>query len=160
MADNANDVRWLEASLTVDGELAEAVADVMARCVVNGVVVESGVRYNDAEDEGTPTGPVRVYGYMPVDANLEATRQRLEESLWHLGQIDQRFFGAGNAHIQQAQPLTHIIQARLAGGLAFFVPGVFVGRYQRFELGNSLRREVQTAPDKVLFGDEGVASIP
>lgn len=87
MADNANDVRWLEASLTVDGELAEAVADVMARCVVNGVVVESGVRYNDAEDEGTPTGPVRVYGYMPVDANLEATRQRLEESLWHLGQI-------------------------------------------------------------------------
>ena len=53
----------------------------------NGVVVESGVTYNDAEDEGTPFGPVRVYGYLVVDENIVDTRRSLEEALWHLGQI-------------------------------------------------------------------------
>lgn len=78
---------WLEISLTIDGELAEAVAEVLSRFCSNGVVVESGVIYNDAEDEGTPVGPVRVYGYLIQDENIEDTRQRLLEALWHLGQI-------------------------------------------------------------------------
>ena len=30
---------------------------------------------------------LRVYGYLPVDAQLEDTRRRLEESLWYLGRI-------------------------------------------------------------------------
>lgn len=81
------DPRWLEVSLTTDGELAEAIADVLGRFVSNGVVVESGVRYNDAEDEGTPVGPVRIYGYMAIDENIEETRQRLLESLYYLGRI-------------------------------------------------------------------------
>jgi ribosomal protein L11 methyltransferase len=51
------------------------------------VVVESGVTYNDAEDEGTPFGPARVYGYLVIDEHIEETRQRLEEGFWHLGQI-------------------------------------------------------------------------
>ena len=79
--------RWLEVSLTVDGELAEAAADVFGRYVSNGVVVESGVAFYNDEDEGTPTGPVRVYGYLPIDDALESKRQALEEALWHLGQI-------------------------------------------------------------------------
>ncbi len=82
------DPRWMEVSLSVSGELAEAVADVLGRFTSNGVVVESGVRYNDAEDEGTPDGkPVRVYGYIPVDERLDTNRTRLEEALWHLGSI-------------------------------------------------------------------------
>lgn len=79
--------RWLEVSMTLDSELAEAVAEIMARFVANGVVVESGVVYNDAEDEGTPVGPVRVYGYLPVDPALEEKRQQLDEALWHLSRI-------------------------------------------------------------------------
>lgn len=78
---------WLEVSLVVNGELAEAAADVLGRFVSNGVVVESGVTYTDAEDEGTPFGPVRVFGYLPVDEALEQNRHRLEEAFWHLGQI-------------------------------------------------------------------------
>lgn len=78
---------WLEVSLTVDGELAEAVAEVLSRFAENGVVVESGVEYNDAETLGVPVGPVRVYAYLPVDSQLEDTRQQLVESLWHLGRI-------------------------------------------------------------------------
>jgi ribosomal protein L11 methyltransferase len=81
------DPRWLEVSLTVNGEVAEAVADLLARYVEGGVVVESEVKYNDAEDEGTPVGPVKVYGYLPVNEQIEENRRQLEESLWHLGQI-------------------------------------------------------------------------
>jgi ribosomal protein L11 methyltransferase len=79
---------WLEVTLTVDGELAEAVSEVLSRFVSNGVVVERGVKYINDEDEGTPDdGPVKVYGYLPVDDALEENRQRLLEALWHLGQI-------------------------------------------------------------------------
>lgn len=81
------EARWLEVSLTVDGELAEAVAEVFDRYACNGVVVESNVRYNDAEDLGTPYGPVRVYAYLIVDDQLEDRRRSLEEALWHMGQI-------------------------------------------------------------------------
>ena len=83
----ADEPRWLEVSLVVDGEMAEAVADIFSRFVSNGAVIESGVTYNDAEDEGTPVGPLRVYGYLPVNEQLENIRQALEEALWHLGQI-------------------------------------------------------------------------
>jgi ribosomal protein L11 methyltransferase len=78
---------WLEVSLTVNGELAEAVSEVISRYVSGGVVTESGVRYNDEEDEGTAYGPVKVYGFIPVDDSLEDIRHQLEEGLWHLGQI-------------------------------------------------------------------------
>lgn len=82
-----SEVRWLEVSMMVDGELAEAVAEVLGRFANNGVVVESGVVYNDAEDEGTPIGPVRIYGYLIADEQLEETRQKLSEALWYLGRI-------------------------------------------------------------------------
>jgi len=81
------EARWMEVSLTVDGEQAEAVAETIGRFTSQGVVVEQAVGFVDEEDEGTPTGPVRVYGYIVVDEHLEETRQRLDEALWHLGQI-------------------------------------------------------------------------
>jgi ribosomal protein L11 methyltransferase len=78
---------WLEVSLIVDGEMAEAVADVLARFAPSGVVTESGVKYVDAGDPGTPSGPVSVRAYLPVDEKIEETRQKLEEALWYLGRI-------------------------------------------------------------------------
>lgn len=78
---------WLEVSLTVDGELAEAVADVLARFAPNGVVTEQGVRFVNDEDEGTPVGGVTVRAYLPADERLEETRHRLEEALYYLGRI-------------------------------------------------------------------------
>jgi len=80
-------MNWLEVSMTVDGELAESVADVFARFAPNGVMTEQGVKYNDAEDAGTPTGPITVRAYLEVDNQLEETRQKLEESLFYLGMI-------------------------------------------------------------------------
>jgi ribosomal protein L11 methyltransferase len=81
------DPRWLEVSLTGNGEIVEAVSEVLGRFVSGGVVTESGVEYIDAEDEGTAVGPVRIFGYIAIDEHIEDTRQKLEEALWHLGQI-------------------------------------------------------------------------
>ena len=82
-----NIITWLEVSLTVDGELAEAVADVLARFAPNGVVTEQGVKYLDDEDRGTPSGPIAVRAYLEMDEHIEQTRQKLEESLFYLGMI-------------------------------------------------------------------------
>ena len=56
-------MNWLEVSLTVNGELAESVADVFARFAPNGVMTEQGVKFLDEEDEGTATGPITVRAY-------------------------------------------------------------------------------------------------
>lgn len=78
---------WIEVSLTVDGELAEAVADVLQRFVTGGVVIEAiEIKFNE-QYEGQAFGPMRVCGYFPADSNVEEQRQRLEESLWYLGRI-------------------------------------------------------------------------
>ena len=78
---------WIEASLVVDGEMAEAVAEVMARFVSGGVVIESTQIVDDVAGEGRVVGPLRVCGYLPVDDLLEENKQYLLEALWHLNQI-------------------------------------------------------------------------
>jgi ribosomal protein L11 methyltransferase len=81
------DAKWIEVSLTVDGELAEAVTEVLDRFATGGVVVESNVKYRNVEDEGTPYGPVKVFGYLEIDDQIEARRHKLEEALWYLNAI-------------------------------------------------------------------------
>ncbi len=80
-------MNWLEVSMTVNGELAEAVADVLARFAPNGVTTEQAVDFVNDEDEGTPVGPITVRAYLPADEGLEETRQKLEEALFYLGMI-------------------------------------------------------------------------
>lgn len=81
------DPRWLEVSFVVDGELAEALSEVLGRFVQGGVAVETDVKFTNPEDEGTAYGPVRVYGYLPIDDEIENTRHKLEESVWYLSRI-------------------------------------------------------------------------
>jgi ribosomal protein L11 methyltransferase len=79
---------WLEVSLLVNGELAEAVAEVLNRYLPDGVVIEStAVQAGEADENGRVVGPLKVSGYIPADSNLDETRQRIEESLWYLGRI-------------------------------------------------------------------------
>lgn len=80
-------MNWLEVTLTVNGELAEAVADVLARFAFSGVMMEQGVKYTDEEDAGTPAGPITVRAYLEMNDRIEETRQKLEESLYYLGRI-------------------------------------------------------------------------
>lgn len=77
---------WLEVSLVVDGEMAEAVSDLLTRYVSGGVVIES-TQISDEFGQGQVTGPLRVCGYLRANENLEDDKQSLLEGLWHLGQI-------------------------------------------------------------------------
>lgn len=79
---------WLEVSLEVDGELAEAVAEVLARFAPDGVVIESTKVITDgSESEGQVVGPLRVSAYLAMDSKIEETRQKITEALWYLGRI-------------------------------------------------------------------------
>ena len=75
---------WLEVCLTVDGEWAEAVADLLARHATGGVAIESA---RQGDEAALPDTPVIVRAYLPVDEMLESRRTSVEHGLWHLGMI-------------------------------------------------------------------------
>ena len=78
---------WLEVSLVVNGELAEAVADVLARFAPNGVATEQAAAPVPTEAEGKADGPITVRAYLPLDEQTDETRKRIEEALGYLGMI-------------------------------------------------------------------------
>jgi len=90
---------WLRISLEVDPELAEAVSEVFARHIPGGVVIESTAVDVNTGEEGRPIGPLRVLGYIPVDAELEACRAALEQDLRYLALIQP----IPTAHFQRFQ---------------------------------------------------------
>jgi ribosomal protein L11 methyltransferase len=61
--------------MELHADLAEPAAELFGRIAPNGAAVEM-------RDDG-----VRVRAWLPDDDELPARRQRLEEGLWHLGQI-------------------------------------------------------------------------
>ncbi|RMF30940.1 MAG: 50S ribosomal protein L11 methyltransferase [Chloroflexi bacterium] len=71
---------WLEVTVTVDGEAAEAVADLLSQYAPGGVALETG-------PAGFPNGPVTVRAYLPPHQDTPQVRRRIEEGLWHLRQI-------------------------------------------------------------------------
>jgi ribosomal protein L11 methyltransferase len=79
-------LKWLEVSLTVNSELSEAIAELLARYASGGVALEA-TQIEDDTAEGHPVGPIVVRAFLPADGQLPALRRRLEEGLWHLGQI-------------------------------------------------------------------------
>jgi ribosomal protein L11 methyltransferase len=80
-------IGWLEVSLLVDGELAEAAAEVLARHIPAGVVIESTRVKMDEFNAGGAVGLLRVYGYLPMDDQVTDRRGRIEHDLWFLGRI-------------------------------------------------------------------------
>lgn len=73
-------MEWLEVSVEVETETAEAVAEVLSRHAKGGVAIEAG-------PDGWHAGPVFVKAYLPVDDELWGKKKKIEEGLWHLGQI-------------------------------------------------------------------------
>jgi ribosomal protein L11 methyltransferase len=81
-------MNYLEVKLTLNGELAEAVADVLARFAPNGVVTEQNVEFTNDEDEGTPSGDVTVRAFLDADdPQIDETRRKVEEALHYLNMI-------------------------------------------------------------------------
>jgi ribosomal protein L11 methyltransferase len=106
----ACNTKWLEVSITVEGEVAEAAAEVLSRYAYGGVAIEANAASLPSPGEGAASlpspgegaaslpspgegsdgwisGPVMVRAYLPADDQLRATRRRVEEALWHLSQI-------------------------------------------------------------------------
>ena len=78
---------WLEVSLTVNGEAAEAVADLLTRFAPEGVALEAVRVAQSPDSEQAESGDdIIVRAYLPVDGGLEDRRAQLEEGLWHLEQ--------------------------------------------------------------------------
>lgn len=81
---------WLELSVAVDQEAVESVSELLARYGYNGgVVVEPAWTPGDEGPEFSydPSRPVTLRTYLPLDAQTEETRQRVEQALWHFGQM-------------------------------------------------------------------------
>jgi len=74
---------WLEVSVRVDGEAAEAVSEVLNRYGRGGVVIERLLI--DGPGAHQDTDELRVKAYLSAeDAGL---KRQVEEALWHLGQL-------------------------------------------------------------------------
>ncbi len=79
---------WVEVALEVDGEAAEAVADVLRRYAHQGVLIEQSAFPDEVWEDESPPPPQRVVvrAYFPADEQAEPRKQQLREALWHLGQ--------------------------------------------------------------------------
>jgi len=85
--DPADEIHWIEVKIPCNGELAEALAEVLGRFVSNGVALECITAFNPHTHDNKPTGKMIVSGYLAVNERLEEKQQKLEEALWHLSQI-------------------------------------------------------------------------
>jgi len=75
---------WLELSLNLNGELAEAVTEVLSRYVLGGIAIEIAA---DDGDDLPAANDVLVRAYIPIDGQEGEQKRRIEEGLWHLSQI-------------------------------------------------------------------------
>jgi ribosomal protein L11 methyltransferase len=74
---------WLEVSVQVDREAAEAVSEVFNRYGHGGAVIEEAISETDEAMGETLT--VKVY--LPFENGQAAGQREIEEALWHLSQL-------------------------------------------------------------------------
>lgn len=74
-------MEWLEVSVRVLPEAAEAVAEVLSRYAPQGVAVDLG------ENPGDALEPVVVKAYLVRDDDIDARRRRVEAAIGHLSHI-------------------------------------------------------------------------
>jgi ribosomal protein L11 methyltransferase len=81
--------KWIEVSLSVDGEAAEATAELLNRYGYQGVAVEhEGIPPDKLdEDELPPPTSLTVRAYIPDDERAAETRQQLETALGYMSMM-------------------------------------------------------------------------
>ena len=77
---------WIEVSMRVDGEGAEAIAEVLGRFGHQGVSLEQDGILPDTWDDGEVPAPRQLIlrAYFPDDEQFEDKRRRLEAALGHM----------------------------------------------------------------------------
>ncbi len=81
---------WLELSVDVEPEAVESVSELLAQHGYNGgVVVDQPIipGADGPEYSFDTSRPVTVRTYLALDERAEETRQRIEQALWHFGQM-------------------------------------------------------------------------
>ncbi len=81
--------RWIEVTLRVDGESAEATAGILQRYGYQGVAVEhEGIPPDKLdEDQIPPATSLAVRAYLPEDDKTEDTKARLESALSYMNMM-------------------------------------------------------------------------
>lgn len=81
--------RWVEVSLSVDGEAAEAVAELLQRYSYQGVAIEQEDVPQEAWDDGEAQPPQRLTlrAYFPADRRVEETKLLLDTALGHMSMM-------------------------------------------------------------------------
>lgn len=81
------DPKWIEISLTVSSEQAEAVAEVLNRAIPNGVVVEQNAVQENSSSADHLEKRARVFGYLLADEEIHEKKRGIIKFLRHLSQI-------------------------------------------------------------------------
>ncbi len=81
--------KWLEVSLSVDGEAAEATAELLQRYGYQGVAVEhEGIPPDKLDEDELPEAPrMTVRAYLPDDERVESLKQQLEKALGYMNMM-------------------------------------------------------------------------
>jgi ribosomal protein L11 methyltransferase len=85
-------MEWIEVSVRVIPEAAEAVSELLSRYAPQGVAIDMGAGGDEAQEawaarDRPPDEPVTVRAYLSKEAADGGTRRAIEEGLWHLSQI-------------------------------------------------------------------------
>ena len=80
---------WIEVTLHVDGEAAEATAELLQRYGYQGVVIEQeGIPPDEWDEDDVPAPKqLTLRAYFPDDARAEETRSRLDAALGHMNMM-------------------------------------------------------------------------
>src|SRR5690606_35586164 len=80
---------WIEVALSVDGESAEAVAELLQRFGHQGVAIEQeGIPPDKLdEDQLPPPEYLTIRAYFPSDERMEDTKLELESALGYMGMM-------------------------------------------------------------------------
>lgn len=79
---------WIEVSLTVDGEGAEAVADVLRRYTDQGIVIERSMPDGEAWPSEIPSsGPLTIKAYISANERAPAIQRQIEEALYYVSRL-------------------------------------------------------------------------
>jgi ribosomal protein L11 methyltransferase len=81
--------QWIEVSLSVDGEAAEATAELLQRYGYQGVAIEQEGIMPEAWNDGEvpPAERLTIRAYIPADERAEDTRARLESALGYMNML-------------------------------------------------------------------------
>jgi ribosomal protein L11 methyltransferase len=77
-------LKWLELTLSLSGEIAEAAVEVISRYAPNSIALEYPLDGSQID----PNAQAVIHAYLEPNEELEVQRRAIEQGLWHLSQIE------------------------------------------------------------------------